>query len=91
MIFKLLLLTFTHSIYFVFTILLFSCSRLKRTVHPGCYSKVGLPLIENSSIVEQPLNLWTLTERYKSAALGIINNARYDTTAKKKITFSHLC
>ncbi|XP_029311793.1 arylsulfatase G [Cottoperca gobio] len=40
--------------------------RLKRSVHGGCYSKVGLPLIENSSIVQQPLDLWTLTEQYKS-------------------------
>ncbi|KAM6897199.1 arylsulfatase G [Xenentodon cancila] len=50
--------------------------RFGRSEHPGCYSKVGLPLIENSSIVEQPLNLWTLTEQYKSAALRIIHNAR---------------
>lgn len=50
--------------------------RLKRRLHGGCYSKVGLPLIENSSIVEQPLDLWTLTEQYKSAALRIIHNAR---------------
>ncbi|TKS90005.1 Arylsulfatase G [Collichthys lucidus] len=50
--------------------------RLKRGVHGECYSKVGLPLIENSSIVEQPLDLWTLTEQYKSAATRIIRNAR---------------
>ncbi|XP_053269135.1 arylsulfatase G isoform X1 [Pleuronectes platessa] len=50
--------------------------RLKRRVHEGCYSHVGLPLIENRSIVEQPLDLWTLTERYKSAAIRIIQNAR---------------
>nr|XP_019938609.1 PREDICTED: arylsulfatase G [Paralichthys olivaceus]XP_019938610.1 PREDICTED: arylsulfatase G [Paralichthys olivaceus] len=49
--------------------------RLKRSVHEACYSKVGLPLIENRSIVEQPLNLWTLTEQYKSAAARIIQNA----------------
>ncbi|XP_041671500.1 arylsulfatase G isoform X1 [Cheilinus undulatus] len=50
--------------------------RLQRSVHGGCYSKVGLPLIENSSIVEQPLDLWTLTKKYKSAAVRIIHNAR---------------
>lgn len=50
--------------------------RLKRNVHGGCFSEVGLPLIENSSIVEQPLDLWTLTEQYKSAAIRIIQNAR---------------
>ncbi|XP_068610341.1 arylsulfatase G-like [Brachionichthys hirsutus] len=50
--------------------------RLKRSAHGGCYSKVGLPLIENNTIVEQPLDLWSLTEQYKSAAAGIIHNAR---------------
>ncbi|XP_034049540.1 arylsulfatase G [Thalassophryne amazonica] len=50
--------------------------RLKRSVHRGCYSKLGLPLFENSSIVEQPLDLWTLTEQYKSAALKIIQTSR---------------
>lgn len=50
--------------------------RLKRGAHGGCYSKVGLPLIENSSIVKQPLDLWTLTEQYKSAATRIIRNMR---------------
>ncbi|XP_054877091.1 arylsulfatase G [Poeciliopsis prolifica] len=50
--------------------------RQRRSVHSGCYSKVGLPLVENSSIVEQPLNLWALTEKYRSAALRIIQSAR---------------
>ncbi|KAK2820774.1 hypothetical protein Q5P01_023733 [Channa striata] len=50
--------------------------RLKKSVQKGCYSKVGLPLMENSSIVEQPLDLWTLTDQYKSAAIRIIHNAR---------------
>ncbi|KAM4527042.1 arylsulfatase G isoform 1-T3 [Fundulus diaphanus] len=50
--------------------------RQRRSVHGGCYSKVGLPLVENSSIVEQPLDLWALTEKYKSAALRIIRSAR---------------
>lgn len=50
--------------------------RSQRSVRGGCYSKVGLPLIENSSFVEQPLDLWTLTEQYKSAATRIIQNAR---------------
>ncbi|XP_053716895.1 arylsulfatase G-like [Synchiropus splendidus] len=48
--------------------------RLKR--HEGCYSQVGLPLFENNSVVEQPLDLWTLTEKYKSAALSMIQKAR---------------
>ncbi|XP_072311683.1 arylsulfatase G-like [Eucyclogobius newberryi] len=50
--------------------------KLRRGDMKGCYYKVGLPLIENDSIVDQPLDLWTLTETYKSTALRIINNAR---------------
>ncbi|XP_061611888.1 arylsulfatase G-like isoform X2 [Phyllopteryx taeniolatus] len=52
--------------------------RLRRSAHKhrSCYSKVGLPLIENSSIAEQPLNLWTLTQQYQSAALRIMHDAR---------------
>ncbi|CAL9698903.1 unnamed protein product [Knipowitschia caucasica] len=42
----------------------------------GCFHKVGLPLIENSSIVQQPLDLWTLTQTYQSAALDNIHHAR---------------
>ncbi|XP_068161875.1 arylsulfatase G [Antennarius striatus] len=53
-----------------------SVIRLKRSPQGGCYSKPGLPLIKNDTIVEQPLNLWTLTEQYKSAATEIIRNAR---------------
>lgn len=49
--------------------------RLRRSERGGCYSKVGLPLIENNSIVAQPLDLWTLTDTYKSAALRIIHSA----------------
>ncbi|RVE59407.1 hypothetical protein OJAV_G00188330 [Oryzias javanicus] len=45
------------------------------SLHGGCYSTLGLPLMENSSIVEQPLDLWSLTDQYKSAALKIIHNA----------------
>ncbi|XP_061665332.1 arylsulfatase G-like isoform X3 [Syngnathoides biaculeatus] len=52
--------------------------RLRRNEdkHASCYSKVGLPLIENSSIAEQPLDLWTLTQHYQSAALRIMHEAR---------------
>uniref|UniRef100_H2V0E1 Arylsulfatase G n=1 Tax=Takifugu rubripes TaxID=31033 RepID=H2V0E1_TAKRU len=52
------------------------CDSLRRSRHDGCYSKVALPLIENTTIVQQPLNLWRLTEQYKSAATRIIQNAR---------------
>lgn len=44
--------------------------------HESCYSKVALPLMENVSVVQQPLDLWTLTETYKTAALRLIHNAR---------------
>lgn len=57
-------------------------SRQRRSRHDGCYCKVGLPLIENTTIVQQPLDLWRLTEQYKLAATRIIQNARYNTTAR---------
>ncbi|KAI1896650.1 hypothetical protein AGOR_G00096950 [Albula goreensis] len=41
-----------------------------------CFSKVALPLYENLSIVEQPLDLWTLAERYTQTAIRIIRSSR---------------
>ncbi|CAL8260579.1 unnamed protein product [Arctogadus glacialis] len=38
--------------------------------------RVGLPLLENCTVVQQPLDLWTLTLRYRDAALRIIHSAR---------------
>ncbi|KAJ3608286.1 hypothetical protein NHX12_025335 [Muraenolepis orangiensis] len=43
---------------------------------PQVEHSVGLPLLENRSIVEQPLDLWTLTQRYQDAALKVIHSAR---------------
>lgn len=43
----------------------------------GCDTKTALPLFENQSIVEQPLDLWTLTEKYAKAAVTQILTARY--------------
>ena len=37
---------------------------------------MGLPLLENCTVVQQPLDLWTLTLRYRDAALRIIHSAR---------------
>ncbi|KAK3528928.1 hypothetical protein QTP70_012857 [Hemibagrus guttatus] len=42
----------------------------------GCDTKTALPLFENQSIVEQPLDLWTLTEKYAKAAVTQILTAR---------------
>ncbi|KAG7491762.1 hypothetical protein MATL_G00007180 [Megalops atlanticus] len=50
--------------------------QIHREEHSGCYSKVALPLFENLSIVEQPLNLWTLAEQYTHTAIRIIRNSR---------------
>lgn len=78
---------------FRITLILVSWSRLKRSKQDGCFSKVGLPLIENSTIVQQPLDLWTLTEQYKSVATRIIQNARYKTVTNALIValkHSHL-
>ncbi|KAL0983899.1 hypothetical protein UPYG_G00134520 [Umbra pygmaea] len=51
-------------------------NRLKRADHRSCYSKVALPLIENTTIVEQPLDLWRLTQQYTSTALDVLAKAR---------------
>ncbi|MBN3300611.1 arylsulfatase G [Amia ocellicauda] len=44
--------------------------------HKDCYSTVALPLFEDLQIVEQPLDLWTLTEKYTQKAVDIIHKAR---------------
>ncbi|XP_029540993.2 arylsulfatase G isoform X1 [Oncorhynchus nerka] len=51
-------------------------NRLKRSGYSSCYTKVALPLFENRTIVEQPLDLWRLTQRYTSTALNVIHTAR---------------
>lgn len=43
----------------------------------GCDAKTALPLFENQSIVEQPLDLWALTEKYAKASVTQILTARY--------------
>ncbi|RXM33823.1 Arylsulfatase G [Acipenser ruthenus] len=43
--------------------------------HKDCYSTVALPLFENMSIVEQPVNLSALTEHYAERATRIIQHA----------------
>ncbi|KAG8445940.1 hypothetical protein GDO86_013707 [Hymenochirus boettgeri] len=42
----------------------------------GCYDKVALPLMENRAIVEQPLDLGTLTARFELKAEEFIKEAR---------------
>ncbi|KAM9003379.1 arylsulfatase G isoform X2 [Sarcophilus harrisii] len=41
----------------------------------NCYSDVGLPLYENFNIVEQPVNLTSLTEKFAEKALQFIQQA----------------
>ncbi|NP_001352290.1 arylsulfatase G isoform X1 [Danio rerio] len=43
--------------------------------HEGCYTKVGLPLFENEKIIEQPLDTWSLKDRYATAAVQQIFTA----------------
>ncbi|XP_056628141.1 arylsulfatase G-like isoform X3 [Triplophysa dalaica] len=43
--------------------------------HEQCYSKVALPLFENETIVEQPLDTWSLKERYAAAAVKQIKTS----------------
>ncbi|XP_062331657.1 arylsulfatase G isoform X2 [Osmerus eperlanus] len=50
--------------------------RETRAAAGGCYSQVALPLYENSTIIEQPLDPWRLTQSYTQAALRVIHTAR---------------
>nr|XP_051681840.1 arylsulfatase G isoform X1 [Oryctolagus cuniculus]XP_051681841.1 arylsulfatase G isoform X1 [Oryctolagus cuniculus] len=47
------------------------CSRLKR----DCYSDLALPLYENLNIVEQPVNLSSLAQKYAEKATQFIQHA----------------
>ncbi|XP_049320310.1 arylsulfatase G isoform X2 [Astyanax mexicanus] len=57
-----------------------SCPPCEQSLHSRkrgeCDSKVALPLFENQTIVEQPLDLWALTGRYAKAAVRQILTAR---------------
>ncbi|KAM3920870.1 arylsulfatase G [Leptodactylus fuscus] len=43
----------------------------------GCHTELALPLMENSTILEQPVNLTSLSARYSQQAAAFIRNARY--------------
>lgn len=45
--------------------------------HEGCYTQVALPLYENETIIEQPLDTWSLKDRYARVAVKQIFTARY--------------
>ncbi|XP_026861843.2 arylsulfatase G isoform X2 [Electrophorus electricus] len=51
------------------------CGKYRRK-HGGCDTKIALPLFENQSILEQPLDLWNLTGQYAKAASRQILTAR---------------
>lgn len=44
--------------------------------HEECYTEVALPLFENETIIEQPLDTWSLKNRYASAAVKQIFTTR---------------
>lgn len=46
--------------------------------NPGrdCYTDVALPLYENLNIVEQPVNLSSLAQKYTEKAVEFIEQAR---------------
>ncbi|XP_053540962.1 arylsulfatase G isoform X2 [Ictalurus punctatus] len=55
----------------------FPCAQSKHSRKDGgCDTKIALPLFENQSIVEQPLDLWDLTEKYAKAVATQILTAR---------------
>ncbi|XP_067286676.1 arylsulfatase G isoform X3 [Pseudorasbora parva] len=43
--------------------------------HEGCYTQVALPLFENETIIEQPLDTWSLKDRYARVAVEQIFTA----------------
>ncbi|XP_026861846.2 arylsulfatase G isoform X5 [Electrophorus electricus] len=52
------------------------CGKYRSRKHGGCDTKIALPLFENQSILEQPLDLWNLTGQYAKAASRQILTAR---------------
>jgi len=50
------------------------CSPARK--HEGCYTQVALPLFENETIIEQPLDTWSLKDRYARVAVKQIFTAR---------------
>ncbi|NXU57974.1 ARSG Arylsulfatase, partial [Turnix velox] len=50
-------------------------SMATRVVRKDCYTEVALPLLENLTIIQQPVNLSSLTERYVEAATQFIQQA----------------
>ncbi|KAI4873484.1 hypothetical protein NFI96_032575, partial [Prochilodus magdalenae] len=56
----------------------FPCEQSKHSSRKpeGCDTKIALPLFENQTIVEQPLDLWNLTGQYAKAAVRQMLTAR---------------
>ncbi|XP_068120014.1 arylsulfatase G-like [Hyperolius riggenbachi] len=53
-----------------------SCPHKSARSPGGCNTKLALPLLENAQIVEQPVNLTSLTSRYAEKAADFIRDAR---------------
>lgn len=47
-----------------------------RVVRKDCYTEVALPLFENVTIIQQPVNLSSLAARYAEEAARFIQRAR---------------
>lgn len=47
-----------------------------RVARKGCYTEVALPLLENTTIVQQPVELGSLARRYTEEAARFIQRAR---------------
>ncbi|KAM8992405.1 arylsulfatase G [Ara ararauna] len=48
---------------------------ITRVVRKDCYTEVALPLFENTTIIQQPVNLSSLAERYAEEAARFIHRA----------------
>ncbi|MBW01711.1 Arylsulfatase G, partial [Eschrichtius robustus] len=64
--------------------------RPSRNLEKGCYSDVALPLYENLNIVEQPVNLSGLAQKYAEKATQFIQRASLLPLLISILTISHL-
>nr|XP_006821531.1 PREDICTED: arylsulfatase G-like [Saccoglossus kowalevskii] len=56
-----------------------------------CYPQSALPLYENTTIIEQPVDIFTLSERYADKALEFIeNSSQHDQPFLLYVAFAHM-
>lgn len=59
-----------------------------RVARKDCYTEIALPLLENVTIIQQPVNLSSLAARYVEEAARFIQRARSDVIPPSTIPFA---